>query len=75
MNNHDAILKEREQANFWKLKCLEYIRELQKANKGIRRLRRRIESIKRPTATITIEGGEPGKKYGITTLINDGTEN
>ena len=48
MNNQDAILKEREQVNFRKLKCLEYIRELQKANKGIHRLNKKIFFMQHP---------------------------
>ena len=36
----------RTQANMWKLHCLEYIKELSKANKGLRRLSRRYKILK-----------------------------
>lgn len=46
MDDHKAILAERAQANFWKLKCLEYINEVRKSNKAIGKLQRRLYYIR-----------------------------
>jgi hypothetical protein len=36
----------KQQADWWKLKALEYYKEIRNANKGVRRLKHRVEKLK-----------------------------
>ena len=43
----DPNLAYRTQANLWKMKYLEMLKEVQNANRGLKRLRRKLDSLKK----------------------------
>jgi len=43
----DLPLAYRTQANLWKMKYLEMLKEVQNANRGLKRLRRKLDSLKK----------------------------